>query len=499
MKTLRLGKVVVASLVLSVCVLEAPAAVYEEPDSNPTSRALRTDYVKTWYIFNDSKLDGILNPGDTMIATFKNWWTPVSAHTQHNYDQGPYGAGKFWYNPGDDMSSGPMNFATKTNSNTSNYWLDQESYALDDAASKKNTVRFYMTYSQYDNNDFSTYCDTGGGKMPDGDLKTLIKDRNMYRNGYAMGWITNRTEKDGATYLNDQSADGHVEMSFYVHEGRSPNLVAGDTIAGFGQSYSNPQVSMSNDISYDAKHDGDGPGGNSPQWHPPNFDEATKTYNPATAGNVAYMATLDNPGASFGGIVSSMEVREYDPHALPGLGWLTRTPTDIEQAGGPKDHNGNTYLYEDAFIDKSTYAKSATDGGVIAGLRGMDNYNPVVNNFGDQQVIRIDVSPDMLKQGAGDTYGNIDAIVFYDFGSSIPGASGTQQTSPKEIWFGVDLTRSVADGQIYYEDPLTLLRTYFVENRIYIARVEVAPEPATVGLLLMGGAILLARKRRRNG
>ena len=41
-------------------------------DTSVLARSLRPDYVKQWYIYNDDKLDGILNPGDTKIATFKN-------------------------------------------------------------------------------------------------------------------------------------------------------------------------------------------------------------------------------------------------------------------------------------------------------------------------------------------------------------------------------------------------------------------------------------------
>jgi hypothetical protein len=136
---------------------------------------------------------------------------------------------------------------------------------------------------------------------------------------------------------------------------------------------------------------------------------------------------------------------------------------------------------------------------VIAGLCGLSQYNPEANNWGDQQVIRIDISPDMLKSGDPNNQGNINAIYFYDFGDSTPGAGGTQQTGPRVIAFNVD-----PNGMVYYlpdsNDPGN--RIYFPENRIYIAEVTMrqVPEPMTALLVGAGGLAMLTRRRwfRRN-
>ena len=90
--------------------------------------------------------------------------------------------------------------------------------------------------------------------------------------------------------------------------------------------------------------------------------------------------------------------------------------------------------------------------------------------------------------------GNIDEIIFWDFGASTPGAPGTQQTDPVAIVFGIDRTRTVAQGQIYYDDGG--VRTYFPDNRIYIAQVHI-PEPATLAFCVLGGVGVVLRRRRR--
>lgn len=443
---------VAAFLVVPLVSFAAAIAVPTEPTPEPTWRALRPDAVKTWHIFNDRNLNGILDPGDERIDTFQNWWTPVSAHTQHNYEIGPYGANNFFYGVDDDKASGPMNFASQTNA-ADNYWLPMD----------KNAAHFYMSYSQFDNNDWSTF--DGGGTTPTG--KSVAQDRNLERNGYVLGWVTHNVTKDSSgNMFNDQTQAGHVEMDVYVHNGQ-----LNTTIGGWGDSRSNPQIATSNDISKLALDNSDGPG-TGKQWHPPQFDDATGTYS--WAENAERMIANGYDAADLATIVGSMETAEKAPLSLAAADviWANRTPQEI--LNNEVDHTGAAYVYEDAFIERSNYVEGATDGAVVAGLAGYDNYNLEVNNWGDQQVIRIDLSASTLSTGDPETQGNITSVVFYDFGEI-----GSTQINPRPIV--LDLANT----------------SLFPENRFYIAQVETIPEPSTVAVLLLGGVGLVLRRRRR--
>jgi len=447
--------------------------VPHEPTPDGAIRPLRTDYVTTWYIYNDSLTDGILNPNDTAVETFQNWWTPVSAHTQHNYGdhQG--------LTAGDDWISGPMNFATSTlpsghpdkNNSSYNYWLPRD----------KNAIHFYMSYSQFDNIDWAMSGNSSTAEQ-------IVRQRNMYRNGYTLGWVTHDYQDSEGNYAYDQTSAGFVEMDIFVHEGEHTL-----TVSGWGKSRSNPQVAVSNDIHPVYSEDNVGAGG---QFQPPQFDEATQSYS--WDENRLRMEANGFTASNLTSMVDSMEQKELDPYNLPGGAWspiyANRTPEAI-LADGIKDHSGLDYIYEDAFMDRSNYVQASTDGGVIAGLSGWSEYDEQVNNWGDQQVIRIDVSEEMLL--TGENGGNIDEIVFYDFGDSVPGSTTSDQVDPRAIVIGVDLGRTVAQGQLYLKDPVTGDPVvYFPENRIYIARVNVVPEPGMMVLLGLGGIGLLLRKRR---
>ncbi|HUS46528.1 MAG TPA: PEP-CTERM sorting domain-containing protein [Phycisphaerae bacterium] len=429
-------------------------AAPQEPTASPDFRPLRDGYVKTWYIYNDRNLNGILDPGDEKIAAFDNWWTPVSAHTQHNYEDGPYDRTGFMYAPGEDMTSGPMNFAHLTDA-TKNYWLPME----------ENSIAFYMTYTQFDNNDFATFYQ---GKLPSSSLRTLLTQRNMNRNGWALGWVTNTIKKDAdGLVISDQTAAGQVAMDIYVHNGRGELQ-----IDGFGASRSNPNVAMSNDISPLAHHDN--------QWHPPTFDEASQTYKSGSLANLAYKDVLGLTEGQFAEIVGSMEVREWNPDDIQNqisVIYPGRTPAEI--LSHLVDHSGAPYRYDDAFTDRGIYVRAASDGGVIAGLAGQTGYDPGINNWGDQQVIRIDFSPETFLGGqlganGNPSVGNITRVVFYDFGYN-PGAG---QITPVQI-------------------VLDLWNTnLFPEHRFYIAQVEMVPEPVTFSLLAVGAVGLIAKRRR---
>jgi len=381
---------------------------------------------------------------------------------------------------GDDQPSSPMNFASSTTAGQKDYWLPME----------KNTLEFYLTYSQFDNTDFTTYFDTWSLGANE---KTLFKERNMERNGWAMGWLANDVTRDPDTgaLIKDNSLGGSVKMDVFIHDGvGDPNL------PGFGISRSNPQVSLSNEIS-DLTHDG-------AQWHPPTYSDATQGYDTGSAVNQAYKAVLGLTDPQFDTVVNSMSVREYDPNALIVTNKaidLNRTPAQLI-LDGVLDHNGQQYLYQDAFLNRDPtdanygepYAAGSNDGGVIAGLLGQSAYDPNVNNWGDQQVIRIDLSAETF------TDGNITQIVFYDFGDSIPGSvapTDPNQVNPRKIVFGIDTTQTVDHGQIYFDAP-NQPRIWFPENRIYIAQVRDVPEPATGVLLLAGGLVIAARRKRKH-
>ncbi len=468
-----------------------------EPSPEPAYRGLRDDHVKTWHIFNDSSTletgttDGVLMPGDRQVAEFKNWWTPVSAHTQHTYDRSSYGG--LYGDPTEevDIPSAPYNYADSQSAEP-NYWLDQD---MVDGA-----LHFFMTYSQYDNNDWASFQ-----ASPDPTLNQLITERNMERNGYALGWANGNIDKDNI----DPNTVFDGEKSILVHYGKGLDNDGVSEIDGFGTSRSNPNVSLSNDIDHQAQEFGTGG-----QWHPPVFndDPGVMEYDGLLSANANYLATRnDGDGGTandgdadgdgdvdaddFAAIVASMEVRERDPNALAGvLAWLADRPDEIAADSRLDQPDGSAYEYQDAFSDIWSTYQGSNDGGVIAGLAGEEAYDPEDphGTYHQQQVIRIDFSSETLE--------DYDSLVFYDFGDSAPGVEGTDQVDPEAIVFGVDLNRSVADGQIYFDpvgdgNPDDFV--WFPENRLYIAQVHI-PEPITAVMFGLGGVFLIGRNRRKS-
>jgi len=211
------------------------------------------------------------------------------------------------------------------------------------------------------------------------------------------------------------------------------------------------------------------------------------------AANSTRMTYNGLSAADLNDIVNSMELREYEPYGL-GAGeviWPNRRPSEI--LANLTDHKGDPYTYLDAFLERALYHDGASDGGVIAGLAGQSFYDHQINNWGDQQVIRIDISQETLASGDPSTNGNIEKIIFWDFGD--PGTG--DQINPTPIIFYVDMTQTIAHGQIYWQDPVSGNKIWFPENRIYIA--QVVPEPGSLSLILIGsvGIILIRRRRRR--
>lgn len=435
--------VIALILALSAC---AYGAILPTPDGG---RPLRPEYVKTWYIYkeNPADPDGVLNPGDVLIDTFENWWTGVSSHSQHNISL-DHGGGQF-YHPDDDIGSSPMSAASETVP-SDNVWLPKE----------KNAIHFYMTYAQYDNQDWmGGYTDSLSGAT-----LGIVSDRHVFRNGYALGWVTHEKEPDNS---NPQTLAGSVEMDIFVHHGRGLDDSTVVNVPGWGFSYSNPQISMSNDISSLARDFVGSTGG----YHPPQFDEGTQTYS--WGANALRMLANGLTPADLATIIASMEVGEYDPTSLgdPEVIVDGKHPNAI--AANELDHNGDPYSYPDAYLERSEYHNGATDGGVIAGLAGQENYifdpGQGINTWGDQQVIRVDLSLDTFGEG-----GNITKIVIWDF---------TDQLNPVPIV--LDLYDPVT-GEFLYP-----------EGRFYIALVHMVPEPLGLTVLAIGGAMLVARRRKR--
>ena len=450
MRTSRLGEAL-SALVLTVLTAAGTVVASIEPAPEPYYRGLRSDYVKSWYVYNDSNLNGILDPGDTRMAIVNNWWTPASSGSQNNYSAGPYGANDMVYGTDDHRSSSPINRASTTSAED-NYWLPRE----------KNAIHFYLSYSQYDNNDWATMY-TGQTGLED----AVVRDRSMSRNGWHLGWVTGDQIRDAdGNYTNDQTLAGTVKMDVLVHNGQATN-----EIGGFGINRSNPQVSISNHISAMAR------------WHnkfePPLFDSTAGSYN--VTANAARLAlqTTETPiwtTSTLQSVVDSVELREYNPYSSEVDGKAVdsaRTPNQL-LSDGVTDHNGSAYLYQDAFIGRNTYTDGASGGGVIAGLAGQSDYNPSLNNWGDQQVIRIDFDPSTFVTGDPIADGNITKVVFYDFGY----APGSGQISPHEI------VLDLADTSL------------FPENRFFIATVEMIPEPTTLAAMSLGGAGWLLNRRR---
>ena len=482
-----------------VAALEPEEYGFDNSDGTKNVRGLRDDYVRTWHIFGDEVTDGILNPGDKKLDSFKNWWTPKSASTQHNYRT------RGWPVT-DDYASDPNSHRAFPPGGDESYYLPGE----------KNTIAFYMTYAQLDNADFDGPGNTGYNfRWESAADQAMFQQRNMERNAWAIAWLTNEMLDD----KHDKTADhvGNVKMDVFVHNGKSSTSQGTDVVDYADRidpvispnpptytyektTRSNPHVSLSNDIDVLAEVSPSG------DLEPPDYLDNGVGNTPDDG--YAYTGLNDKVYGSPGDlatVVASMEVREVDPgyeqatdpldtHAIHG----DKTPWDIYDS--LTDGNGNKYEYQDAFYNRAgtdadpslstgaPYVEGSTDGGVIVGLSGYSDYDPGDPenlDWGEQQVIRIDFD--------ASTFDTITQVKFYDFGEK----GGSSQIDPRVITFSWSSNPGLfydANGDGTFDPGDDYLMP---DNRIYIAVVTNIPEPSTFALVMLGGLGALAHKRMR--
>ena len=486
------------SALMFFCAADVLVAVVKEPDEYPDYqiRGRRIDYLHTWHVFGEgagAHNNGILNPGDKRLDKFVNWWTPVSASTQHNYAQRTQTVDEDW-------SSAPMSHRIPP---TESYWLPLE----------ENVIAFYMTYSQYDNSDFQSEYDFAWM----GPEQKARQQQNMSRNGWAFAWVTNKIDRVAGNFVNaDKPGDyvGNVKMDIFIHNGKS-NALQGTDVADYADRFdgtttytygtverSNPQVSLSTDIHPLAEYK------NTDEFVPPDYrDDNTglpQGYVYASFNDVDYTNEPD-----FNTVVASMEVREVDPgfddpvDPLAGTA-IHSTKTPWETYDNLTDGHGDPYAYQDAFYNRADtvsdpslttgapYAEGSTDGGVIPGLSGYSDYDPSEESpdWGEQQVIRIDFD--------ASTFATITHVKFYDFGEK----GGSTQIAPRVIafaWGSDGFTTGLFYDADVNDGPFNLGAGDYMmpDNRVYIAQVAHIPEPATFAFVMLGGLGVLARNRMR--
>ncbi|MCD4823640.1 MAG: PEP-CTERM sorting domain-containing protein [Phycisphaerae bacterium] len=501
MERSRIGIRIGLGIAAILCAVGGAVAQPQEPLERADMRGLRSDYIKSWYIYSDVNQDGVLNPGDgTYKAGLDNWWTAIDSPAQAKQHDDPVGGYNF-NNTNKPMT--PLNFASAGGSGRTDYWLDKP---------KANRLSFYMTYSQWDNANAEWHAGLNHATIPG--FGTYNSEQAANRGGWAMGWVNDAILRDaGGAVIDDETTKGYNYMDIYVHNGRNSGDIDTFPDSSYGKySDSNPHVGMSNGINEDSLD---------PETHTrfvPMLDETTGTYN--ASANSARDQWYRNVQAHHGdpvtgfdvaSVVGTMEVREVNPYHLMGETW-TELCNASDTAAAIWASQG--YTYNDAMIGRSDYSHNSTSGGMINGLASQITGT----NYDEQQVIRIDLADlnltynDMglpfagLHDDAGvpltgsSLISTVDEIMFYDFGYDA--AAG--QVVPIEILFRVDRTRTYNQGQVWLDvdgDGVFDVGDgdcYFAENRIFIGLMDPVPEPATMTLLASGTIGLLLRRRRKN-
>lgn len=468
MKRSRFGnKITLGALTMLIaCATTAFAAV--EPTPDPSYRPLRSDSVKTWYVYVDSNNNGILDPSDMKVAAMDNMWTAVGSDTALGVN-------------GTDAAS----CASPNNGSADPYVIPQQ----------QDRLSIYMNYSQESNNFVSDWPATTEGQYQ--------AEKYGRQNGWSMNYVANTGVLNGNTYeAGNVTPRGELNMDIYVHNG------AGVTTADFGGtpglSLSDPQVGMTTGLGEAARDPGTG------QLAVVSYNELTQSYNQEV--NQAMKAWFEENGGTLNveQIASQMNLREFDPYNpstwtvdnREGAIFAGLTPDQIMCDPAIRDllmewgQAVSYYNYQDVFTHRGEYGEETAEGGVIAGLIADSDGEDL--DWAEQTVVRIDLDLD-----PADT--TIDEVALYDFGY----AAGASQVNPVEIVFGVNEAGEMfldADGDGEYDGYADLNGNgqwdegegdlMLDNNRLFIAENAEVPEPGTLALLAAGGAAMYWKRRK---
>ena len=419
----------------------AGALAQVEPTPSASYRDLRSDYVSAWHIWSDTNNDGILDPGDTKVASMNNMWTTIGSDEALNVSPTTGNANPY------NGSSDPLYLATPEKS-----------------------LVVYMNYSQKDNNWRGSWPNNAQGAY----------DREKYgdTNGWSMGMV-------------GTGESGTMGVDVMVHNGEG--MVRADYgTSAFKYAKSNPQVMATTGLGSEAIDPGTG------EVQVVKYDELTQSYNQNV--NLAMKTWFELNGGSLNvaQIASQMDLKEFDPNDqttwhfsnAEGSVFAGLTPEEIANDVAIQNllsefgQTVSTYEYQDAFSINAEYGEDNNAAGVIGGISGIGSE---ADAWADQTVIRLDFNLDES---------DFEQIIFYDFGYN----SGSSQTDPVAIVFKVGLNED-GDKFLYYDvdgDGIydAGLDTLMDQNRLFISVNADVPEPATLLLMASGGAVILYKRRR---
>ncbi|HPS52638.1 MAG TPA: PEP-CTERM sorting domain-containing protein [Phycisphaerae bacterium] len=417
----------------------AAAGAMAEPTPSSDYRDLKSDYVQTWYIWSDTNCDGILDPGDTKVAAMNNMWTVIGSDESLNID------------------------STTGNASPTNGY----DYNMD---TPEKSLVVYMNYSQKDNNWIGSWSNT----YEDAYNRQKYGDAN----GYSIGMV-------------GTGESGTMGVDIMVHNGAGTNRTTYGS-SPYKYAKSNPQVMATTGISAALAEPGTG------DREVVKYDEVTQSYNENV--NLAMKTWFEVNGGSLdvAAIAAQMDMTEFD--AYDTSTWQFSNSSESVFAGLTPDEIANdpaiqsiltafaqtvsTYEYQDVFSINADYDTDSNAAGVIGGISGVGSDTDL---WADQTVIRLDFNLE-------DT--DFEQIIFYDFGYN----SGASQTDPIEIIFKVGLDDE-GDKFLYYDvndDNMyeAGVDTLIDQNRLFISVNSEVPEPATLLLMVCGGAAVVFYRRR---